>query len=325
MNKIEIYTNTKNETSIDVQFEDETVWLNQSQMADLFGRDRTVIAKHINNSFKEEELNEKVACANFAQTTQHGAIKGKTQDRKVKYYNLDVIISVGYRVKSKEGTQFRQWATKRLKDYLIQGYSINQTRLDQLQQTIELIASKQDTQSLDEAKGLLDIIKNYNKSFILLNQFDSNNLKTDNLNESITYEIKYEEAMQAISELKSQLMKKKEATQLFGNQKDQSFQGILGNIVQSFAGQYLYKSIEEQAAHLLYFTIKNHSFSDGNKRIGAFMFIWFLEKNKHALKQDGELKINDNALTALALLIANSKPDEKELMVSLVINLIKDQ
>lgn len=325
MSKIEIYTNKNNETSIEVQFENETVWLNQSQMADLFGRDRTVITKHINNSFKEEELEEEVVCANFAHTTQHGAIKGKTQDTNVKYYNLDVIISVGYRVKSKQGTQFRQWATNRLKDYLIQGYAVNQKRLDQLQKTIELIASNKDTNNLDEAKGLLEIIKNYNKSFILLNQFDSNSLKTEKLNENITYEIKFEEALKAIEELKSQLIKKKEATELFGNRKDDGFQGILGNIVQSFGGEYLYKSIEEQAANLLYFIIKNHSFSDGNKRIGAFMFIWFLEKNKHALKRSGELKINDNALTALALLIANSNPSEKDLMISLVINLIKDQ
>ena len=324
MNKIEIYTNKNNETSVEVQFEKETVWLNQSQMADLFGRDRTVIVKHINNSFKEEELEEEVVCANFAHTTQHGAIKGKTQDTNVKYYNLDVIISVGYRVKSKQGIQFRQWATNRLKDYLIQGYAVNQKRLDQLQKTIELIANNKDTNNLDEAKGLLEIIKNYNKSFILLNQFDSNSLKTEKLNENIIYEIKFDEALKAIEELKSQLMQKKEATKLFGNRKDDGFEGILGNILQSFGGEYLYKSVEEQAANLLYFIIKNHSFSDGNKRIGAFMFIWFLEKNKHALKKSGELKINDNALTALALLIANSNPSEKDLMVSLVINLIKE-
>jgi death-on-curing family protein len=325
MNKIEIYTNKNNETSIEVQFEKETVWLSQQQMGDLFGKARNTINEHIKNIFQEEELEEEVVCRESRHTTQHGAIKGKEQKANVKYYNLDVIISVGYRVKSKQGTQFRQWATSRLKDYLIQGYAVNQKRLDQLQKTIELIANNKDTNNLDEAKGLLEIIKNYNKSFILLNQFDSNNLNTEKLNENITYEIKFEEALKAIEELKSQLMKKKEATELFGNRKDDGFQGILGNIVQSFGGEYLYKSIEEQAANLLYFIIKNHSFSDGNKRIGAFMFIWFLEKNKHALKKSGELKINDNALTALALLIANSNPSEKDLMISLVINLIKDQ
>lgn len=316
MNKIEIYTNKNNETSIEVQFENETAWLTQSQIVKLFERDQSVISRHINNVFKEGELEKE---------TNMQKMHIANSDKPVEFYNLDVIISVGYRVKSKQGTEFRKWATKRLKDYLIQGYAINQKRLDQLQKTIEIIASNHDTKNLDEAKGLLEIIKDYNKSFLLLNQFDSNSLNTEKLNENITYKIKYEEALKAINELKKQLINKKEATELFGNQKDEAFQGILGNIVQSFGGQYLYKSIEEQAAHLLYFTIKNHSFSDGNKRIGAFMFIWFLEKNKHALKKGGELKINDNALTALALLIASSNPNEKDLMVRLVINLIKDQ
>lgn len=316
MSKIEIYTNKNNETSIEVQFENDTAWLTQGQIVKLFERDQSVISRHINNVFKEGELRKK---SNMQK--MHIA----NSDKPVEFYSLDVIISVGYRVKSKQGTKFRQWATSRLKDYLIQGYTINQKRLDQLQKTIELISNNKDTNNLDEAKGLLEIIKNYNKSFILLNQFDSNNLNKEKLNENITYEIKFEEALKAIEELKSQLMKKKEATKLFGNRKDDGFQGILGNIVQSFGGEYLYKSIEEQAANLLYFIIKNHSFSDGNKRIGAFMFIWFLEKNKHALKKSGDLKINDNALTALALLIANSNPSEKDLMISLIINLIKDQ
>lgn len=316
MSKVEIYTNKNNETFIEVSFEGETVWLNQSQMTELFQRDRTVIAKHISNIFKEGELDRKSNVQKVHITNS---------DKPVEYYNLDVIISVGYRVKSKQGTEFRKWATSRLKDYLIQGYAINQKRLDQLQRTIELIASNKTNDSLDEVKGLLEIIKNYNKSFVLLNRFDSNNLKIEKLNENLIYEIKFEEAKKAINQLKDQLIKKKEATKLFGNQKDQSFQGILGNILQSFDDNYLYKSIEEQAANLLYLIIKNHPFLDGNKRIGAFMFIWFLEKNKHALKKSGELKINDNALTALALLIASSNPREKELMIGLVINLIKDE
>lgn len=315
MSKVEIYTDKNNKTSIEVQFENETAWLTQGQIVKLFERDQSVISRHIHNVFKEGELDKE---SNMQK--MHIA----NSDKPVEFYNLDVIISVGYRVKSKQGTHFRQWATNRLKDYLIQGYAVNQKRLDQLQKTIELIANNKDTNNLDEAKGLLEIIKNYSKSFILLNQFDSNSLKIEKLNENVTYEIKFEEALQAIEELKSQLMKKKEATQLFGNRKDDGFQGILGNILQSFGGEYLYKSVEEQAAHLLYFTIKNHSFLDGNKRIGAFMFIWFLEKNKHSLKKSGELKINDNALTALALLIANSNPSEKDLMISLVINLIKE-
>jgi len=327
MNEIEIYKSADNQTQIEVKFDNDTVWLTQSQISELFKRERTVITKHINNVFKEGELDEKVVSADFAHTTKHGAIAGKTQETTVKCYNLDVIISVGYRVKSKQGTQFRQWATQRLKDYLVKGHAINQKRLEQLHQTIELIQKGGNTENLSigEAKGLLEIISNYTQSFVLLNKFDSHNLSTEKLNENITYEIKYNEANEAITELKKQLIPKKEATQLFGNQKDDSFKGILGNIVQSFGGEYLYKSIEEQAAHLLYFIIKNHPFSDGNKRIGAFMFVWFLEKNKHRFKQDGEVKINDNGLVALALLVAQSNPNDKELMVQLIINLINSR
>jgi prophage maintenance system killer protein len=209
---------------------------------------------------------------------------------------------------------------------LVKGYAVNQKRLGELQQTIQLISKGGETGALQlqEAKGLLEIINNYANSFVLLNKFDSNNLTTEKLSKNITYEIKYKEATKAINELKKQLMEKKEAANLFGNQKDESFQGTLKNITQTFDGDYLYPSIEEQASHLLYFIIKNRPFSDGNKRIGAFMFIWFLEKNKHSIKKSGELKINDNALTALALLVAQSNPSEKELMIKLICNLISD-
>ena len=315
-NKIEIYTDKNNETSIEVGFDGDTVWLSQSQITALFQRDRTVITKHINNIFKEGELEEKSNVQKM-----HIA----NSDKPTVFYNLDIIISVGYRVKSKRGTEFRKWATNLLKNHLLHGYTTNQKRLDQLQKTVELITKNKNTNNLEEAKGLLDIIVNYTRSFSLLSKFDSNDLENKNLSQNITYEIKHTEAFEAIRELKKQLMAKKEATELFGNQKDESFEGILGNIVQSFAGEYLYKSIEEQAANLLYFVIKNHPFSDGNKRIGAFMFVWFLEKNKHALKKSGELKISDNALVALALLVASSNPTEKNLMISLIINLIKDQ
>lgn len=316
-NKIEIYQTADNQTQIQVKFEQETVWLTQSQITKLFNRDRTVITKHINNVFSEGELDmesnvQKMHIAN--------------SDKPVYLYNLEVIISVGFRVKSKRGTQFRQWATQRLKEYLVQGYTINQKRLDELQQTIQLISkgSEIGTLQLQEAKGLLEIINDYTNSFVLLNKFDSNNLETEKLSKNITYEIKYDEATKAINELKKQLMKKDDTGNLFGNQKDESFQGTLKNITQTFDGAYLYPSIEEQASHLLYFIIKNHPFSDGNKRIGAFIFIWFLEKNKHLLKRSGELKINDNALTALALLVAQSDPSEKELMIKLICNLITD-
>ena len=240
------------------------------------------------------------------------------------FYNLDAILSVGYRVNSKRGTQFRQWATQRLKDYLVKGVAINQKRLEQLKQTIQLISEGGKTEALQmqEAKGLLEIISNYTQSFILLNQFDSSNLSSEKLNENITYEINYDEARKAVNELRKQLVKRKEAAVLFGNEKDEGFKSSLQSIVQTFGGRYLYPSIEEQAAHLLYFIIKNHSFSDGNKRIGAFLFVWFLEKNKHRFKKSGEVKINDNGLTALALLVAQSNPSDKELMIKLIINLI---
>ena len=318
MSEIIIYQTADHQTSLEVRFDGNTVWLAQSQISELFERDRTVITKHINNVFKEGELIEESNVQKM-----HIA----NSDKPITLYNLDVIISVGYRIRSKRGTQFRQWATQRLKDYLVQGYALNQKRLDELQKVVQLISQSgnADELQISEAKGMLDIITNYAQSFILLNQYDSHSLQTHNLNENITYEIQYEEAFAAIQALKRQMILAKEATPLFGNPKDESFKGILGNVVQSFNGQYVYPSIEEQAGNLLYFIIKNHPFSDGNKRIGAFIFIWFLEKNKHRFKTNGEIKINDNALVALALLVAQSNPAEKDLMVQLIINLIKNR
>jgi death-on-curing family protein len=322
--EIVIYENQNRNYEIQVRLENDTLWLSQRLMAELFEKDTDTVGLHIKNIFSEGELSEESTTEFFSVVQTEGK---REVERKVKFYNLDVILSVGYRVSSKKGTQFRMWATQRLKDHLVKGYSINQKRLEQLQQTIQLISKSGNSESLSlsEAKGMLDIINNYTQSFIVLNQFDSNSLIADNLNENITYEIKYKEAFAAIAELKKQLIKRKHATEIFGNQKDESFKGILGNIVQSFGGEYLYRSIEEQAAHLLYFVIKSHPFSDGNKRIGAFLFVWFLEKNKHRFKKSGELKINDNALVALALLVAQSNPSDKELMVKLIINLVNKQ
>ncbi len=321
MSEVIIYQSADNQTQVEVKFDEDTVWLNQYQLAELFQGSRSNIVEHIKHIYKTAELEENSTCRKFRQVQKEGK---RTIERQIDHYNLDVIISVGYRINSKRGIQFRQWATQRLKDHLVKGYTINKKRLEQLQQTIQLIeqSGKTETLSLPEAKGLLEIISNYTQSFVLLNQFDSNKLPTGQLSENITHEIQYDEAIRAISELKKQLIKKKEASELFGNQKDDSFAGILGNVVQSFSGEYLYKSIEEQAAHLLYFVIKNHPFSDGNKRIGAFLFIWFLEKNKHRFKKSGELKINDNALVALALLVAQSNPADKEIMIKLIVNLI---
>jgi death-on-curing family protein len=328
MNDIEIYQSSDNQIEIRVQFDNETVWLSQKQMADLFSKDSDTVGLHLKNIYSEEELTEEATTEFFSVVQTEGKRK---ITRKIKFYNLDAILSVGYRVNSKRGTQFRQWATQRLKDYLVKGFAIDQKRLSEnlhyLEQAVKLIqnSSNDDTLKLNEAKGLLDILGQYTQSFILLNQYDSRSLPTQYLNENITYEIEYEAAFAAIKELKKQLMTAKEATDLFGNPKDESFKGILGTVVQTFGGQYLYPTIEEQAAHLLYFIIKNHPFSDGNKRIGAFIFVWFLEKNKHRFKKNGELKINDNALVALALLVAQSDPAEKDLMVQLIINLVSNR
>lgn len=319
---IAIYETADGVISTEVRLENETVWLTQDQIGRLFGRERSVITKHLGNVFKENELSEKSNVQNL-----HIA----NSDKPVKHYNLDVIISVGYRVKSPEGTRFRIWANRILKDHLVQGYTLNQQRLTQqqenirqLERTLSLFQQNLIEQaSLPEARGLVNVIAGYARTFVLLNQFDSERLPLGDFATTIHYEIREDEALAGIATLKADMLMRSEASELFGNQKDDSFAGILGNILQSFGGEYLYPSIEEQAAHLLYFVIKNHPFSDGNKRIGAFLFIWFLQRNRHHLKSDGELKINDNALAAIALLVAQSDPAQKQLMIHLIMNLIR--
>ena len=327
-NPIEIYQTNEGETAIEVRLQEETVWLTQKQMAEVFNTTPQNITIHLKNVFEEGELEEQATCKHYLQVQQEG---GRMVERKQRFYNLDAILSVGYRINSKQGTLFRKWATNRLKEYLVKGYSLNQNRLKQLsnnlselEQTIKTIQLSGNSEQLqiDEAKGLLDIIGNYTRSFVLLNQYDSNRLPDIYTSKKITYEIEEEEALKAIADLKQKLIEKKEATELFGRQKDQSFSGISKSVIQTFEGEYLYPSIEEQAGNLLYFVIKNHPFNDGNKRIGAFLFVWFLEKNKHQFNKNGDLKINNNALTALALLVAHSDPSDKDLMVKLIVNLI---
>lgn len=313
----------------EVPMQGDTVWLNQKQMAELFNKDVRTVNEHIQNIYKENELSPESTIRDFRIVRQEG---NRKVTREIEHYSLDVIISVGYRVKSKQGTQFRIWATKILKEYLVQGYALDQERLKkqkqqikELEKTLILFQQAQsDVLSQSEATGLLSVLTEYTHTFILLNQYDTGNFPEGGLNTNITCEINYPAAVKAIDDLKRSLINQNEATELFGRPKDESFQGILGNIVQSFGEEYLYPSIEEQAAHLLYFIIKNHPFSDGNKRIGAFMFIWFLQLNKHHLKQSGEVKINDNALVAIALLVAQSDPTQKEFMIKLIINLIRD-
>jgi death-on-curing family protein len=325
MNEVLIYQKDNGQSTVEVRLERETLWLSLQQIADLFNRDKSRVSRHLKMIFETGELDMKSVVAENATT----AADGKTY--QVKYYNLDAIISVGYRINSVEGTQFRIWANRVLKDYLVQGYALNTQRLQaqqehikQLERTLTLFQQNLIEQaSLPEARGLVSVIAGYARTFVLLNQFDSERLPLGDFATAIRYEIQPAEAVAGIAALKADLMAQSEASELFGNQKDDSFAGILGNIVQSFGREFLYPSIEEQAAHLLYFIIKNHPFSDGNKRIGAFLFIWFLQRNQYHLKTDGELKINDNALAAIALLVAQSDPAQKQLMIHLIMNLIR--
>lgn len=316
---IVIFQTKDGKTSIDVKLENETVWLNQAQMAELFQKDRTVIGRHINNVYKEGELDRDITCAKFAHM-------GTDNDQQYEtfIYNLDVIISVGYRVKSQRGTQFRIWANKILKDYLIKGYAINQqvkaAQLEDLKNTVRLLSNVIDHKelTLDEANGLLRVITDYTYGLDTLDKYDYQQLEVVSTTPAKEFRATYEEAMEAIH----LLQEKFGSSDLFGNEKDQSFKSSINTIYQTFGGEELYPSIEEKAAMLFYLVVKNHSFSDGNKRIAAFLFLWFLEKNGILYKADGSKLIGNNTLVALTLMIAESRTEEKDVMVKVVINLI---
>jgi prophage maintenance system killer protein len=325
MSEILIYQDENQQSQIEVRLENDTVWLNQKQMAELFDRDYKTISKHVRNVIAEGELDASSTVAKIATVQNEGS---RTISRDLEYYNLDMIISVGYRVNSRRGTLFRQWATQRLREYITQGYAIDRKRLElfrekseQLQNALELIRKSRESKDLTskELNGVLDILSKYGQALVNLQNYDSKELEISDVEKNITFTIEYDQAREVIAELRKSL----NASNLFGNEKDESFEGILINVVQTWDGQYLYPSIEEQAAHLLYFIIKNHPFSDGNKRIGAFLFIWFLDRNKHRFDDKGNVKINANGLTALALLVAQSNPDDKDMMIKLVVNLIR--
>ncbi|AEB27239.1 Putative DNA-binding protein in cluster with Type I restriction-modification system [Francisella cf. novicida Fx1] len=309
--------------------ENETVWLTQKQIAELFDVQRPAITKHLSNIFKSNELDENVVCSILEHTTKHGAIQDKKQSQKTKIYNLDAIISVGYRVNSKKATQFRIWANKVLKEYLIKGYALNkdklkQQKLQELEQTIQLIKQSLQNNAIgtDEAKGFVEIVSNYAKSWALLQGYDDQSLEEITQTKESKFILDYDEAKAAIAELKNTLIAKGEATELFGQEKAGELKGNLQNIYQSFAGDDLLPSLEAKAANLLYYIIKGHPFNDGNKRIGAYLFVLFLHKNGILYKPSGETKINDNALASIALLVAQSAPSQKEIIIKLVMNML---
>ena len=322
--KIVIYQTEDGQTAIDVRLEQETVWLTANQMAFLFDRDDKTIRKHIDNAIKEE-LSDYVVVAKFATTTPHGAIEGKTQTRLVNYYNLDVIISVGYRVKSKRGVDFRRWANRILKDYLVKGYAVNERirkeQITELRQLVSMIGRTIQNQPLlsnNETNALFDVVVDYTYALDTLDNYDYQRLTIDGTTKNEPFHATYENAMQAIVSLKERFGE----SALFGNEKDESFKSSIGQIYQTFDGMELYPSTEEKAAMLLYLVTKNHSFSDGNKRIAATLFLWFLNNNHILYREDGSKRIADNTLVALTLMIAESRPEEKDVMVKVVVNLI---
>ncbi len=319
--EIIIYRTKGKKIQLEVKLERETVWLSQKQISDLFIKDIRTINEHIQNIFKEKELKKNSVIRNFRIT----AADGKSYETN--FYNLDVIISVGYRIKSQNGTRFRIWATNVLRRHLIDGYTLNEKRLKEqtlklqaLQRAVRLIGSMKDRKQLEykEAMGLLEVISDYNYALGLLDDYDYKRLKISQTSKEERFVLSYESAIEAVNELK----KKFGGSGLFGAERDKSFKSSVSSIYQTFDGKNLYPSIEEKAANLLYFIVKNHSFVDGNKRIAASIFLWFLDKNGILYKEDGSKRIADNALVALTLMTAESKPSERDVIVTLVVNLI---
>ena len=322
LGKIILYQSEDGHTSMDVHLKDETVWLTLNQIAELLDRDKSVISRHLGNVFQTGELAREAVVAKNATT----ASDGKTY--QVDYYNLDAIISVGYRVNSKRGTQFRIWATTILKDHLVRGYSLNQRRLaekgvEDVRQILSLLAGTLESHNLvsDEGLAVLEVVNRYARTWQLLLQYDENNLPALETKHVAKSGLEFDKASQAIAALKKELMVRKEASEIFGQERGNALSGIIGAVQQTFGGKDLYPSVEEKAAHLLYFVIKDHPFTDGNKRIGSFLFLLFLKKND-LLDQKS---FSNKALVALALLTAASEPGQKELMIRLIVNLISEE
>ena len=313
---IEIYR-SEGETQIEVRFENETVWLSLNQISSMFSRDKSVVSRHLKNIYSSGELDQNSTVAKNATVQLEG---GRQVIRDLEFYNLDVIISIGFRVNSKVGTHFRQWATQRLKDYLIKGYAVNQERLSQLQQSFQLIreAALSDDFSKAQVKEIIDVLADYALGLDILDGYDKQNLEMGMVQPNSIFQISYQEAKVAIEELRIKFG----GSLLFGNEKDDSFKSSISTINQTFDSKELYPSIEEKAAHLLYFVVKNHSFTDGNKRIAAWLFVWYLAKNNYLLNSKGIPKVANNALAAITLMVALSKPEEKDLMILVIVNSI---
>ena len=317
-------TDINKQNQIDVRLENDMIWLTREQIAVLFGRDYKTISKHINNALREE-LAGSVVVAKFANTTQHGAIKGKMQTHMIDYFNLEVITSVGYRVKSKRGVQFRQWANRVLKEYLVKGYAVNERlrheQIGELRQLVDVLGRTMQSQPVlqtEESEALFEVVTDYAYALDTLDNYDYERLTIDKTTKEEPFHATYENAMEEIFRLREKFG----GSALFGNEKDDSFKSSIGQIYQTFGGEELYPSVEEKAAMLLYLVTKNHSFSDGNKRIAATLFLWFLNNNGILYNPDHTKRISDNTLVALTLMIAESRTEEKDVMVKVVVNLI---
>lgn len=305
-----LFNSSDGKISLPVAVNNETVWLTLDQISTLFQRDKSTISRHIHNVFQEDELERDATVAKFATVQEEGNRRVK---REMDYYNLDVIISVGYRVKSQRGVEFRKWANTVLKDFILKGYAVNENRLRQLGEVIRLMQRTQD--SLD-SKQVLTVIENYSKALDLLDAYDHQNMQRP-AGEKAVYVLNYEECRQIIDN-----MRFGNESELFGVEKDDSFKGCIGNIYQSFAGEEIYPSLQEKAANLLYLVTKDHSFLDGNKRIAATMFLYFLDRNGVLYDENGEKRLDDHTLVALTIMIAESRPEEKEMMISVILNCI---
>lgn len=326
MSELEIYQSEDGSLQLEVTVLEDSIWLTQDQIAELFGTKRPAITKHVGNIFKSGELDEQVVCSKMERTTKHGAIEHKTQTKAVKHYNLDAIISVGYRVNSFRATKFRQWATKTLKQHLLKGYTLNESRLSQnaleLDSALKLVQrAARLPQNSEFGAGLADILSRYTSTFLWLQQYDEG-LLAEPKGESGGSLTSLDDAKLAISELKRQLISKGEATSLFANEREDGLASIWGNLDQTVFGELAYPTVESKAAHLLYFVVKNHPFSDGNKRTAAFLFVDFLNRNNRLYNSNYEPVINDTGLAAITLLVAESDPKEKDTIIRLVENLL---